>query len=108
MLFVNFGIKQEPEFVALKFDNGSDNMELAFELLDGILADRSVPKNIRDVLAKVKEKAKQREEVSLAEAIYMMEELGEDLNLPEHTRTDIWQIISEFETEKERLKNSRQ
>ena len=76
------------------------------DLMNDVLSDHSVPRNIRAVveeaMAKVSGKSPKIEDFSTA--VYMMDDISKDLNLPSHTRTDIWEIISMMESIKEKIK----
>ena len=71
------------------------------DMLNGILEDNSVPKNIRrsadnikDILLNNKESPTGR----AASAISVLDEISSDPNMPMHTRTSIWELASQLET----------
>ncbi len=76
------------------------------ELMEDVLEDHSVPRNIRtkieEAMQKVSAKNAKVEEISTA--VYMMDDISKDLNIPSHTRTDIWEMISRMEAIKEKMK----
>lgn len=76
------------------------------ELMQGVVSDHAVPRNVRgiveDAIKKVGAKKLRIEELSTA--VYMMDDISKDLNIPSHTRTDIWEIISRMEAIKEKIK----
>ncbi len=74
-------------------------LELIIEMMEGIINDPSVPKNIRKTMTEAKEKLMSNEElkVKVSSAIYMIESISEDINIPPHARTQIWSIMSELE-----------
>ena len=76
------------------------------ELMDSVMQDTSVPRNIRKVVEEAKTKIQGKEElgVKISSAIYMMDDISNDINMPSHTRTEIWTIISELENVKEKIK----
>lgn len=77
------------------------------ELMDSIIADSGVPRNIRRMVEEAKNKIKgEKKELALniSSAIYMLDDISNDINMPSHTRTDIWTIISELEALKEKVK----
>ncbi len=76
------------------------------ELMESVMQDTSVPRNIRKVVEDAKEKLKNQEElgVSISAAVYMLDDVSNDINMPSHTRTEIWTIISELENLKEKIK----
>jgi uncharacterized protein len=62
--------------------------------------DASVPRNIRrGALAAKQELSKPRvpRDVRIASAVYALDDLANDPNLPSHGRTAIWSIISNLE-----------
>jgi uncharacterized protein (UPF0147 family) len=84
-------------------------LEKTAELMENVIADNSVPRNIRSAVQEAKDKAIAKEKpaeksISLGTAIYILDDISNDINMPQHTRTEIWQIISELEAVKEKLK----
>lgn len=73
-------------------------------LLEEILADRTVPRNIREKVETAVQKVKANGTTALSEAIYLLDDISSDINMPEHTRTDIWHAISMIEEAKEKMK----
>ncbi len=78
-------------------------MQIA-EMLTQIIEDTSIPRNIR----KAAEEAKnillnEKEDLSIrvSSALYILEEISNDRNLPIHARTLVWNISSALETIKE-------
>ncbi len=67
--------------------------------LDQLLEDTTVPKNVRGALARAKEKLlhPDADESGVSAAIYTLDEISNDINLPMHARTMIWNILSELE-----------
>ena len=74
------------------------------EILNDILDDRGVPKNIRAKVEEALGKVEQNNATSLSEAVYLLDDISNDINIPEHTRTDVWQAISLIEEIKEQMK----
>jgi uncharacterized protein len=74
------------------------------EIFKEILDDRSVPRNIRLKIEEAKEKLKEKSDTQLSEAIYILDDISNDVNMPAHIRTDIWQVISIIEEMKEKAK----
>ena len=79
-------------------------MDDIIEIMESILDDRVVPRNIRAKVDEAIMKVKQHNVTTLSEAIYLLDDISNDVNMPEHTRTDIWQVISMIEEEKEKIK----
>ncbi len=78
--------------------------EEIIEILQDILEDRGVPKNIRAKVEEALGKVRENTITSFSEAMYLLDDVSNDVNMPEHTRTDIWQAISLVEETKEKLK----
>lgn len=83
-----------------------EEFEEAIEIMDEVIEDRSVPRNIRKAVSDAKEKvAKENASgVDFSNAIYILDDISNDINIPSHTRTSIWTIISRLEGVKEKLK----
>lgn len=79
-------------------------------LMDPIMEDRSVPRNIRQKLHEAKERMlneKENLDVAIATAVYALDEASNDINVPSHARTDVFNIISELERLKNELKGAK-
>jgi len=76
------------------------------ELMDSVIEDSSVPRNIRKALDDAKQKILSQEnmDVAITSAIYILDDISNDINMPSHARTEIWQIISELESIREQSK----
>ena len=78
-----------------------DGLKRALELLDTIVSDATVPKNIRDVcsaaLTRLNNKT-ERVHIRIGAALSMLDELSQDPNLPFPTRTEVWEVASLLET----------
>ncbi|MEM0359914.1 MAG: UPF0147 family protein [Candidatus Diapherotrites archaeon] len=83
-----------------------EEFEEAVEIMDEVIEDRSVPKNIRKAVSDAKEKVCKEKPagVDFSNAIYILDDISNDINIPSHTRTSIWTIISRLEGVKEKLK----
>jgi len=84
-----------------------DQIEYVIELMESIMEDTSVPRNIRKTIEDAKNKLGSTSDelnVNLTTAIYLMEDISNDINMPSHTRTEIWTIISELESIREKYK----
>jgi uncharacterized protein (UPF0147 family) len=73
-------------------------------MLDNLVNDTSIPKNIRRALSEAKTRLDGSEEksVKVSAAIYVIESIAEDINMPAHARTQIWAIMNALETLNER------
>ncbi|MDN5358772.1 MAG: uncharacterized protein PWP76_615 [Candidatus Diapherotrites archaeon] len=77
------------------------------QVMDDIINDTSVPRNIRRAVADAKELVLKKEGdpvVNITEAIYILDEASNDINMPMHTRTQVWQIMGALESYREKIK----
>lgn len=80
-----------------------EKLKQVMDVLDQLAEDTSVPRNIRRGANEAKDLLLKEEDaldVRVASAIFMMDELANDPNIPLHGRTLIWNIISQLETVK--------
>ncbi|MCD6227736.1 UPF0147 family protein [Candidatus Micrarchaeota archaeon] len=70
------------------------------EVIQPLSEDNSLPKNIRRSLNEAIKHLKSDDEplAKLGAAVYVIEELTEDINLPPHARTQIWNILTALES----------
>jgi len=70
------------------------------ELMETVINDTSIPKNIRKNVADARDKMKGGDELATraSSAVYSIEEISEDINMPMHARTQIWTILSALES----------
>ncbi|PIT84561.1 hypothetical protein COU37_02675 [Candidatus Micrarchaeota archaeon CG10_big_fil_rev_8_21_14_0_10_45_29] len=70
------------------------------ELMDLLLEDNSIPKNIRKVVGDAKNSLKMDDEVStrVSSAVQALVQISEDINMPMHARTQVWTILSGLES----------
>lgn len=77
-----------------------DVPEGVLEVLDRIMQDDTVPRNVRKVSGEIKEDLLHGEEslaVKASSAISILEDLSADPNIPMHVRTLIWNLSSQLE-----------
>jgi hypothetical protein len=81
-------------------DEKKKRLDEITELMDMVVNDASIPKNIRKAVSDAKEKLGGEEEltVRLSGAIYALDAVSEDVNMPMHARTQIWTILGAIET----------
>jgi uncharacterized protein len=86
--------------MARKKDKNDKKIKEIVSFMDDVLGDTSVPKNIKRAVTDAKNKLLSNEDPVLcaSSAIYYLESISEDINLPMHARTQIWQIVSVLET----------
>lgn len=73
------------------------------EVLNQVIEDTSVPRNIRRSAEEARNTLLNEKEeigVRVGSAIYILEDISNDRNLPTHARTLIWNVSSELETVK--------
>ncbi|HVL47752.1 MAG TPA: UPF0147 family protein [Candidatus Thermoplasmatota archaeon] len=78
-----------------------DRLRQVTDVIDQLIEDTSVPRNIRrgaDNAKKLLMERKDPLDVRVAGAISVLDELANDPNIPLHGRTLIWNIISGLET----------
>ncbi len=77
-----------------------EKVKRAIEMLEQIAEDNSIPRNIRKGATEAKERLMNEKEpldVRASSAIFIMDELANDQNLPLHGRTVVWNIMSQLE-----------
>ena len=84
-----------------------DKLIPVINVLDQLAEDNSVPRNIRRGATSAREtltKHGQALDVRVASAIFLLDELANDPNIPLHGRTLVWSIISQLEQINQALK----
>ncbi|MFX1374616.1 MAG: UPF0147 family protein [Promethearchaeota archaeon] len=86
----------------------SDEVKNAFEnvevLLNGMLGDRSVPRNIKRIAQRSIDELHKEDEtpgIISSNVMYMVDDLAQDANIPFHARTTVYRIISILENIKD-------
>ncbi|MBI2547433.1 MAG: UPF0147 family protein [Candidatus Aenigmarchaeota archaeon] len=80
--------------------------ELVVKLLDEIISDRTVPKNIRAAAEESKNSLgneKDNLELRISMAIHVLDEIINDPNMPLYARTKIWNVVSTLEQKRREL-----
>lgn len=70
------------------------------EKIDESLNDYSMPRRIKNILSQIKTellKEGSDKAIRISSAIYMIEEVSNDVNIPMHSKTTLWDIISDLE-----------
>lgn len=69
-------------------------------MVDHLVNDTTIPKNIRKALseAKIRLDGTEEKSVKVSAAIYLIESISDDINMPSHARTQIWAIMSALES----------
>lgn len=75
------------------------------QLLDRIINDRTVPRNIRKATEEAKNTllGSDAPEVKISTAIHILDEIINDPNMPMYTRTQIWNVVSMLEAKRREL-----
>ncbi|MEM5797411.1 MAG: UPF0147 family protein [Candidatus Aenigmatarchaeota archaeon] len=80
--------------------------EPVFKLLDEIINDRTVPKNIRAAAESSKtilSNDSENLELRISTAIHTLDEIINDPNMPIYARTKIWNVVSALEQKRREL-----
>jgi len=83
-----------------------EDLSPILQMLDQIINDRTVPRNIRKAVSDAKESIVSGEDpldVRISNAIFILDEITNDPNIPLYTRTQIWNIVSLLEMKKREL-----
>ncbi len=79
----------------------SEKIVAIVEVLNQVIEDASIPRNIRRSAEEAKNTLLNEKEdmgVRVSTAQYILDEISNDRNLPMHARTIIWNVASELET----------
>ncbi len=70
------------------------------DMVDTLVNDTTIPKNIRKALSEAKGRLDSSDDkgVKVSAAIYLIESISDDINMPAHARTQIWAIMSALES----------
>ncbi len=82
-----------------KKNDAEQKINEVIEFMNLLVEDTTIPKNIKKAINDAKEKLSETGDPVLraSSAIYMLEGISEDINLPMHARTQIWNIVSSLE-----------
>jgi hypothetical protein len=75
--------------------------------MDFLLNDTSVPKNVKSAIKEAKEHLLTSDDyvVRVSSAIYKIDSISNDINLPAQARTSVWSILSMLESIKTETSN---
>jgi uncharacterized protein (UPF0147 family) len=82
-------------------DPRAERLQRIVETLAQLSDDGSVPRNVRRGAQSAKDeltKARNPLDVRIASAVYVLDDLANDPNIPTHGRTAIWTIVSSLES----------
>jgi hypothetical protein len=77
----------------------AETVERVIRQMELLINDFSVPKNVRGAIAEAKSRLSTKEAyiVRISSAIYSLDAVSGDINLPPQARTAIWNILSMLE-----------
>ncbi|HTT45156.1 MAG TPA: UPF0147 family protein [Thermoplasmata archaeon] len=90
-----------PEPTATRSEPSLPGLERVVEALTQLADDALVPRNVRRGAQAAKDalsKPRAALDMRIASAVYVLDDLANDPNLPTHGRTAIWSIISSLES----------
>lgn len=76
-------------------------------MINELIEDRSVPKNVRVRIEEIRtnlENEKEDQSIRIGTSISIMDDISNDPNLPVYARTKIWNIVSVMETIRSNIK----
>ena len=82
-----------------------EDLQPLLQMLETLSEDSSIPKNVRASITKAKIRLGERSKdinAVLTSAIHALEEVVNDINMPMHGRTMVWNLLSELEVLKEK------
>jgi len=77
------------------------DVDLLSNRLDEAIKDPSIPKRVKVILERVKVEVKDKKkdaDISLTTAIYELDEIVNDVNIPMHAKTVLWNLIGNLES----------
>ncbi|MFH0859677.1 MAG: UPF0147 family protein [Candidatus Altiarchaeota archaeon] len=77
------------------------DLEDAISGIDETLNSKGIPKRVKEALSKVKEELtaeKPELAIRVTSAIYELDDIANDVNIPMHAKTLLWDIISDLES----------
>lgn len=76
------------------------DLERVIEKIDETSQDYSMPRRVKIILKKISDNLKKKDQdiaVMVTSAVYEIDEVANDINIPMHTKTTLWDIISDLE-----------
>jgi uncharacterized protein (UPF0147 family) len=69
-------------------------------MMEEVLSDAAIPKNIKKAISDAKTRLEGEDEfsVKVSAAVYLIESVSDDINMPPHARAQIWAIMSALES----------
>ena len=89
--------------MALPKPAAEEKLRQIASLMEIVINDTSIPKNVRKAVSDAKDKLLSKEELiqRTSGAVYALDEVSNDINMPSHARTQIWTILSALESIRE-------
>lgn len=77
----------------------SEQLDNVLEVLNDLLGDTTVPKNVKGKVQLIIDALKSDSEISIRvnKALHILDEISDDANLQSYTRTQIWNVVSLLE-----------
>ncbi len=77
-----------------------DKISQAIELLNEVIEDTTVPKNIRQICQEAQKKLEEDKpiEIKIDAATQILDDISKDPNIEMFTRTQIWNVVSLLES----------
>ncbi len=77
-----------------------DKLNQITEIITSLTEDTAIPKNIRKALSDARDRLKGQDDINVkvSAAIYLIESISEDINMPSHARTQVWAVMSMLES----------
>ena len=82
------------------------NYDEILEILNMLLTDYSIPRNIKAVLDVAKTVVAKKDDnvVAISEVVYKLQDICDDINLPLSVKPELWMLLTKFELLKESIK----
>ncbi len=77
----------------------SEKVSQIASMMDMMLEDPTIPRNVRATIQRAKDKLVNTpdQNTGISGAVYALDEISNDINMPMHARTMVWNILSELE-----------
>ena len=81
----------------------SELLKDALELIDYLVRDSTLPRNVRAAISRARDELLRKDEpldVRISSATYIIDDVSNDVNLPMHARSELWNLASSLEEAK--------
>ena len=81
----------------------SPQLQKVSDFMEELCNDPAVPRNVKNIIQTARERLTSEADsvAGMSGAIYALDEVSNDINLPMHARTMVWNLLSELEALKE-------